>query len=51
MPIQCGQGGEARYRYKRGTKIRLAFCGNQVREVTNMKTGTSHRVRPKPRRS
>lgn len=32
----------ARYRYKKGTKIRLAFRGNQVVEATNMKTGATH---------
>lgn len=31
-----------RYRYKKGTKIRLAFRGNTVVEAKNMKTGKVH---------
>lgn len=51
MPIDCGKGGgTARYRFKRGTPIRLAFCGNQVREVTDTRSGTSHMIRPRPAR-
>lgn len=49
----------ARYRYKKGTKIRLAFKGNQVVEAKNMTTGKTHtpaefkadRSRRKTRRS
>lgn len=33
MPISCPGGGPARYRYKKGTDVRLAFCGNDVVEV------------------
>lgn len=32
----------ARYRYKKGTNIRLAFQGGQVVEAKNMKTGATH---------
>ena len=38
MPLGPG----VRYRYKPGTKIRLAFKGNQVVEAKNMKTGATH---------
>lgn len=38
MPL--GKG--VRYRYKPGTKIRLAFRGNEVVEAKNMKTGKTH---------
>lgn len=38
MPL--GKG--VRYRYKPGTKIRLAFKGNQVVEAKNMSTGKTH---------
>jgi len=31
-----------RYRYKKGTHIRLAFRGNKVVEAKNMKTGKVH---------
>ena len=31
-----------RYRYKKGTKIRLAFRGKTVVEAKNMKTGKTH---------
>jgi len=50
MPIKCSGGGTARYRFKKGTPIRLAFCGNQVREVTDTRTGKSHRLRSDRRR-
>lgn len=32
----------ARYRYKKGTKVRLAFKGNKVVEAKNMVTGATH---------
>jgi hypothetical protein len=32
----------ARYRYKPGTKVRLAFKDGQVVEAKNMKTGATH---------
>lgn len=32
----------ARYRYKKGTNIRLAFKGNDVVEAKNMETGATH---------
>jgi len=32
----------ARYRFKPGTNIRLAFKGNKVVEAKNMKTGATH---------
>ena len=35
MPLK----GRVRYRYKKGTKTRLAFRGNKVIEVKNMRTG------------
>lgn len=38
MPLGPG----IRYRYKPGTKMRLAFKGNQVVEAKNMKTGATH---------
>lgn len=31
-----------RYRYKKGTKIRLAFKGGEVVEAKNMNTGKTH---------
>ena len=31
-----------RYRYRKGTDIRLAFRGNKVVEAKNMKTGATH---------
>jgi len=38
MPLGPG----VRYRYKRGTKIRLAFRGKKVVEAKNMSTGKTH---------
>ena len=38
MPL----GGRVRYRYKPGTKMRLAFRGGQVVEAKNMETGATH---------
>ena len=38
MPLPKG----TRYRYKKGTKIRLAFKGNKVIETKNMETGKVH---------
>ncbi len=38
MPLGPG----VRYRYRKGTKVRLAFRGNQVVEAKNMKTGATH---------
>lgn len=38
MPL--GKG--VRYRYKKGTDVRLAFKGNKVVEAKNMKTGATH---------
>lgn len=38
MPL--GKG--VRYRYKRGTKIRLAFKGKQIIEAKNMESGKIH---------
>lgn len=32
----------ARYRYKKGTKVRLAFKGGKVVEAKNMETGATH---------
>jgi hypothetical protein len=43
MPIKCPGGGKPRYRYKKGTKVRLAFCGDgKVIEAKNTKTGRTH---------
>ena len=55
MPIPGG----ARYRYKKGTKMRLAFQGDRVVEAKNKKTGATHtpeefaadRARTKSRRA
>ena len=43
MPL----GQPARYRFKKGTKIRLAFAKgtNKVIEAKNMKTGATHTKR------
>lgn len=38
MPLGPG----TRYRYKKGTKIRLAFQGGNVVEAKNIKTGATH---------
>lgn len=38
MPL----GPDVRYRYKKGTKTRLAFKGGRVIEAKNMKTGATH---------
>lgn len=38
MPLGPG----VRYRYKRGTDVRLAFKGGQVIEAKNTKTGATH---------
>ena len=38
MPIVKG----AKYRYKKGTKIRLAIVNGKVVEAKNMKTGATH---------
>ena len=38
MPL----GPNVRYRYKKGTHIRLAFQGNHVIEAKNTKTGDTH---------
>jgi hypothetical protein len=38
MPLGAG----VRYRYKKGTNIRLAFRGNKVIEAKNTKTGATH---------
>jgi len=38
MPLPEG----TRYRYKPGTKIRLAFLKGKVIEAKNMKTGATH---------
>lgn len=32
----------ARYRYKKGTKMRLAFKDGEVVEAKNMRTGATH---------
>jgi hypothetical protein len=32
----------AKYRYKNGTHVRLAFVNGKVVEATNMKTGKTH---------
>jgi hypothetical protein len=37
MPIEG-----ARYRFKKGTDVRLAFKGNKVVEAKNTKTGATH---------
>lgn len=37
MPIEG-----ARYRYKKGTDVRLAFKGGKVVEAKNTKTGATH---------
>ena len=37
MPLSCPGEQKARYRFKKGTNIRLAFCGNEVKEVKKMK--------------
>lgn len=43
MPISCPSGDEPRYRFKKGSKIRLAFCGAKtVIESKNVKTGATH---------
>lgn len=38
MPL----GGNVRYRYKKGTNVRLAFRGNEVVEAKNTETGETH---------
>ena len=38
MPLGPG----VRYRYKPGTKVRLAFKGSKVIEAKNMSTGATH---------
>lgn len=38
MPL----GKNVKYRYKKGTNIRLAFKGGKVIEAKNMKTGDVH---------
>ena len=38
MPLGPG----VRYRYKKGTKVRLAFKGSKVVEAKNMETGDTH---------
>lgn len=38
MPLGPG----VRYRYKKGSDVRLAFKGNQVIEAKNTKTGATH---------
>ena len=38
MPLGPG----VRFRYKPGTKMRLAFRGDRVIEAKNMKTGATH---------
>ncbi len=38
MPLGPG----VRYRFKKGSKIRLAFRGNQVVEAKNTATGATH---------
>ena len=40
MPISCPGGGKPRYRHK--GKVRLAFCGSEVKEAKNVKTGKTH---------
>lgn len=42
MPLPEG----TRYRYKKGTKIRLAFAkgSNKVIETKNMQTGATHKM-------
>lgn len=53
MPIRCEHGGKARYRWKRmknGTKVRLAFCGNEVVETKTLH-GKPKRVERKRRRA
>lgn len=43
MPISCPSGIEPRYRYKKGSKMRLAFCGAKtIVEAKNIKTGATH---------
>jgi len=43
MPISCPGGGKARFRYKKGTDMRLAFCGaGKVVEAKNTATGAVH---------
>lgn len=37
MPIK-----DAKYRFKKGTKVRLAFKGKKVVEAKNMETGATH---------
>jgi hypothetical protein len=38
MPL----GPDVRYRYKKGSDVRLAFKGNEVVEAKNMETGDTH---------
>ena len=38
MPV----GPDVRYRYKKGTSVRLAFKGDKVIEAKNTKTGATH---------
>ena len=55
MPITCPSGEKVRYRYKKkklsgGRKARLAFCGNQVVEISlfkNKKKIKEKRIKPK----
>lgn len=48
MPITCPGGKKAKFRYRRGTKMRLAICPRgkgkrgRVVEVKNMATGAVH---------
>lgn len=39
MPLPCAN---PRYRYRKGTHTRLAFCGNTVVEAKNAQTGAVH---------
>ena len=45
MPLGPG----IRYRYRKGTKVRLAFRDNKVVEAKNMRTGKTKRIRGRSR--
>jgi hypothetical protein len=43
MPLRAPGEGKVRYRYKKGTNVRLAMTGKgRVLEAKNMKTGATH---------
>jgi hypothetical protein len=42
MPIKCPSGKKARFRFKKGTKTRLAFCNGKVMEAKDFRSGKVH---------